>query len=77
MPNQNPEQIARDKIDAMLEAAGWVVQGHRMPNLNAGIGVALREYPTDAGPMDYLKAQRAAYDSAVDGLAAALAEAGE
>jgi len=24
--NQNPEQIARDKIDAMLRAAGWEVQ---------------------------------------------------
>ena len=25
MPNQNPEQIARDKIDQMLVEAGWVV----------------------------------------------------
>lgn len=54
MPNQNPEQIARDKIDAMLAAAGWIVQNHTAPDLNAGIGIALREYPTDTGPMDYL-----------------------
>jgi len=25
-PNQNPEQIARDAIDAQLRASGWVVQ---------------------------------------------------
>jgi len=25
MPNQNPEQIARDNIDAQLSACGWVV----------------------------------------------------
>ncbi len=24
--NQNPEQIARDRIDKMLIASGWVVQ---------------------------------------------------
>ncbi len=54
MPNQNPEQIARDKIDAMLADAGWVVQDHQTPDLNAGLGIALREYPTDEGPTDYL-----------------------
>ena len=54
MPNQNPEQIARDKIDAMLTDAGWVVQDHQTPNLGAGLGIALREYPTDEGPTDYL-----------------------
>ena len=26
MINQNPEQIARDKIDNMLRSAGWAVQ---------------------------------------------------
>lgn len=54
MPNQNPEQIARDKIDAMLVAAGWSVQDHNLPDLNASLGVALREYPTSTGPTDYL-----------------------
>lgn len=54
MPNQNPEQIARDKIDAMLVVAGWSVQDHTLPDLNASLGVALREYPTSTGPTDYL-----------------------
>ena len=54
MPNQNPEQIARDKIDAMLNASGWIVQSKRDINLNAGIGVAVREYQTDIGPADYV-----------------------
>lgn len=52
--NQHPEQIARDKIDAMLLAAGWIVQDYVNPDLNAGHGIALREYPTDIGPIDYL-----------------------
>ena len=29
-PNQNPEQRARDVIDAQLEAAGWAVQSKNM-----------------------------------------------
>ena len=38
-----PEQKARQRIDAMLEAAGWVVQDRRVLNLFAGEGVAVRE----------------------------------
>jgi type I restriction enzyme, R subunit len=52
--NQNPEQIARDQIDTMLEEAGWVVQGFKQKNLAAGRGVAIREYVTDTGPADYI-----------------------
>jgi type I site-specific restriction endonuclease len=26
MPNQNPEQQARDQIDAQIRASGWVIQ---------------------------------------------------
>ena len=37
--NQNPEQIARDKIDQMLIATGWLVQSKEKVNLSAGIGV--------------------------------------
>lgn len=51
--NQNPEQIARDKIDQMLVDAGWVVQSKKKIDLGAGRGVAIREYQTDAGPVDY------------------------
>ena len=54
MPNQNPEQIARDKIDAALIQCGWVLQSKNQINLNAGIGVAVREYQTDIGPADYV-----------------------
>ncbi len=53
-PNQNPEQIARDRIDAMLEASGWVVQHNKKINFTAGPGIAVREYPTDTGPADYV-----------------------
>lgn len=54
MPNQNPEQIARDNIDKQLKACGWVIQGIKQINLNAGIGVAVKEYLTDVGPADYV-----------------------
>ncbi|MGN6802124.1 MAG: DEAD/DEAH box helicase family protein [Ginsengibacter sp.] len=52
--NQTPEQIARDKIDAMLVASGWIVQSKNEINLTAGLGVAVREYQTDVGPADYV-----------------------
>lgn len=54
MPNQNPEQLARDKIDAMLIASGWLLQNKNSINLNAGLGIAIREYQTDVGPADYV-----------------------
>ena len=54
MPNQNPEQIARDFIDKQLIACGWVVQSKSKINLFEGIGVAVREYQTDIGPADYV-----------------------
>ena len=44
--NQNPEQIARDKIDQKLVDAGWLVQSKDELNLSAGKGVALRETKT-------------------------------
>ena len=54
MPNRTPEQKARDKIDLMLDQAGWVVQSKNEVNLSAGKGVAIREYQTDIGPADYV-----------------------
>ena len=53
-PNQNPEQRARDVIDSQLEAAGWAVQSKNQIDLSASRGIAVREYDTDTGPMDYL-----------------------
>ncbi len=52
--NQNPEQIARDQIDAMLQQCGWLVQHKKAINLSAGLGIAIREYQTDIGPADYV-----------------------
>lgn len=54
MVNQNPEQRSRDKIDLMLNQAGWVVQSKNKVNLSAAQGVAVREYQTDIGPADYV-----------------------
>lgn len=52
--NQNPEQIARENIDKQLKDCGWIIQNKSKINLNAGIGIAVREYQTDAGPADYV-----------------------
>jgi type I restriction enzyme R subunit len=49
-----PETKARLIIDAKLSAAGWRVQDLKQINLGAAVGVAVREYPTDAGPADYV-----------------------
>ncbi|WP_298171384.1 hypothetical protein [Acidithiobacillus sp.] len=49
-----PETKARQQIDHKLEQAGWVIQGMKQLNLAAGMGVAVREYPTDTGPADYM-----------------------
>lgn len=52
--NQNPEQKARDNIDALLRQSGWVVQSIKQLNFNEGLGQAVREYQTDVGPADYV-----------------------
>ena len=52
--NRSPEQIARDRIDDRLRAAGWHVQDKDALDFNAGLGIAVREYQTDIGPADYV-----------------------
>jgi type I restriction enzyme R subunit len=52
--NQNPEQKARDNIDALLKQAGWKIQHIKKIDLNDGLGQAVREYKTDVGPADYV-----------------------
>ena len=37
----------------MLSKAGWVIQDVDEINLGASLGVAVREYPTKTGPVDY------------------------
>lgn len=49
-----PEQRARQRIDALLREAGWVIQDMREIDLAAARGVAVREFPTASGPTDYL-----------------------
>lgn len=49
-----PEQRARQRIDEMLERAGWAVQDYSSVNLYGGVGVAVRELVTSAGPADYV-----------------------
>ncbi len=49
-----PEIKARQQIDDKLIQAGWVVQDMKQLNLGAATGVAVREYPTDTGPADYV-----------------------
>src|SRR5260221_2773167 len=53
MPNA-PEQQARIRIDAQLEASGWLVQDVRKADFSVGRGVALREVRLKTGPCDYL-----------------------
>ena len=45
----NPEARARLTIDALLSAAGWAVQDVTAANIYASRGVALREFPLNAG----------------------------
>ena len=51
--NQDPEQRARDQIDQMLRQAGWQVFDKNQGSIYAGLGVAMREYQTEVGPVDY------------------------
>ena len=54
MPPLAPEQRAREQIDAMLVACGWIVQDYKDVDFSAGRGIALREVPLKTGPCDYL-----------------------
>jgi type I restriction enzyme R subunit len=49
-----PELFARTNVAAALAEAGWLVLDRDQMNLAAGPGVAVREFPTDAGRCDHL-----------------------
>ena len=49
-----PEAKARVNIDKMLVDAGYVLQDMSEFNRSAALGVAVREYHTQSGPVDYL-----------------------
>jgi hypothetical protein len=46
---QEPEDIAREKIDRMLMSAGWAVQDAKAVNLYAKQGVAFSEFELKPG----------------------------
>jgi type I site-specific restriction endonuclease len=63
-----PEEKARETIDRLLSAAGWIVQNRSDANIDAGQGVAIREFSLGQfGEADYLLF--------VDGQAAGVVEA--
>ena len=51
----SPEELAREKIDALLQQCGWILQNRRTINLSAASGVAIREaLLKDRDEVDYL-----------------------
>ena len=48
-----PEEQARVVIDEKLEQSGWTIQDMRQLNLTSSLGIAVREFPTSTGPVDY------------------------
>ncbi len=49
----DPEQLARQEIDALLGPCGWVIQDKKSVNLSVGRGVAVRELTFKTGEPDY------------------------
>lgn len=49
----SPEEKARLVIDQKLIQSGWVIQDLNELNLSAALGVAVREFPTSTGEVDY------------------------
>ncbi|MFC6553937.1 type I restriction endonuclease [Cohnella cellulosilytica] len=49
-----PETKARLNIDKMLTESGYVLQDMKEFNRLAAVGIAVREFPTNSGPVDYL-----------------------
>ena len=48
-----PEEKARCVIDDKLRQSGWVIQDLNKLNLSVSLGVAIREFPTSTGEVDY------------------------
>src|SRR5688500_2800113 len=49
----DPEQLARQEVDALLKPCGWDVQDKSAVNLSASRGVAVRELTFKSGEPDY------------------------
>ena len=48
-----PEEKARLAIDEKLKQSGWVIQDMKKLNLSVALGVAVREFSTSTGEVDY------------------------
>ena len=48
-----PEAKAREQIDKKLQESGWVIQDIKTLNLTVALGVAVCEFQTSTGPVDY------------------------
>ena len=51
--DMTPEEKARCVIDDKLCQSGWVIQDLKRLNLTVSLGVAVREFPTSTGEVDY------------------------
>lgn len=51
--DMTPEEKARCVIDNNLSQSGWIIQDLNRLNLSASLGVAVREFPTSTGEVDY------------------------
>jgi type I restriction enzyme R subunit len=49
-----PEEKARQDIDRLLVSAGWDIQDNNNLNLEASLGIAVREYELLTGNADYM-----------------------
>ena len=48
-----PEEKARLAIDQKLMQSGWVIQDLKHLNLYSAVGIAVWEFPTSTGEVDY------------------------
>jgi type I restriction enzyme R subunit len=48
-----PEEQARQDIDKQLRKSNWIIQDRSNLNIGAAQGVAIQEFQTNAGPVDY------------------------
>lgn len=49
-----PEEKARQHIDDLLSASGWLIQDYSKIDLGAALGIAVREFPLKKGSADYM-----------------------
>jgi type I restriction enzyme R subunit len=49
-----PEQLARQKIDAQLDACGWLVQDYKATDFSTGHDIAVCEASVGIGSSSYL-----------------------